>query len=294
VDSLASEDTAGSLGPGGSDSTASHPADQPAGVSMRGSRTLRDPLGEALRLIELGDRLGIELRLMGGLAFHAACPSWTARIDREGRDMDLATRSRDRKAVQMLLDDEGYVPDRQYNALYGHKQLYFVDPEWNRPVDVLVDRLEMCHTVDFADRLSICDPTLPPAELLLSKLQVVKINRKDVLDALALLSEYPLAGDDVAGRAISISRISRLTSSDWGWWRTVTGNLDKLDEFVAAELAPGELDFGRESRCDPRAQLAELRAAIDQAPKSARWKVRARIGERVAWYQEPEEVGHGR
>jgi hypothetical protein len=74
----------------------------------------------------------------------------------------------------------------------------------------------------------------------------------------------------------------------------VTGNLDKLDEFVAAELAPGELDFGRESRFDSSAQLAELRAAIDQAPKSARWKVRARIGERVTWYQEPEEVGHGR
>ena len=294
VDSLASEDAASSLGPGTTDPISSRPVNEPAPAPRPGSRTLGDPLGEALRLIALGDRLGIELRLMGGLAFHAACPSWTARIDREGRDMDLATRSRDRKAVQTLLADEGYVPDRQYNALYGHKQLYFVDPEWKRPVDVLVDRLEMCHTFDFADRLSICDPTLPPAELVLSKLQVVKINRKDVLDALALLAEYPLAGDDVAGRAISLSRITRLTSSDWGWWRTVTGNLDKLDEFIANELAPGDLDFGRESRFDPRAQVAELRTAIDQTSKSARWKVRARIGERVPWYQEPEEVGHGR
>jgi hypothetical protein len=259
-----------------------------------GSRTLKDPLGEALRLVELCDRRGIEARLMGGLAFHALCRGWTARVDRDGRDIDLATRSRDRKVLQELLVAEGYVPDRQYNALYGHKQLYFVDPEWNRPVDVLVDRLEMCHAFEFANRLAISDPTMPPAELLLSKLQVVKINRKDVLDALALLAELPLAGDDVAGQAISLARITELTSNDWGWWRTVTRNLDKLDAFIAADLAPGDLDFGRETRFDPAAQVADLRAAIEQANKSTRWKLRARVGERMAWYEEPEEVGHGR
>jgi hypothetical protein len=208
--------------------------------------------------------------------------------------MDLATRSRDRKKLQELLVAEGYEPDRQYNALYGHKQLYFVDPEWNRPVDVLVDRLEMCHTFDFANRLAISDPTLPPADLLLSKLQVVKLNRKDVLDALALLSEYPLAGDDVAGRAISLARITELTSNDWGWWRTVTGNLDKLEAFIARDLGPDDLAFGRESRFDPAAQVADLRAGIDAASKSTRWKLRSRVGDRVQWYQEPEEVGHGR
>jgi hypothetical protein len=270
-----------------------HAPDDSAGP-VRGSHTLRDPLGEALRLIELGDRRGLELRLMGGLAFHALCRTWTARIDRDGRDMDLAIRSRDRKAVQALLAEEGYLADRQYNALYGHKQLYYVDPEWSRPVDVLVDRLEMCHAFSFEDRLAICDPTLPPADLLLSKLQVVKINRKDVLDALALLAEYPLAGDDVAGRAISLARITGLTSNDWGWWRTVTGNLDHLAAFLTSELRPEDLDFGRESRFDPAAQVADLRAAIEGGPKSTRWKLRARVGDRVPWYEEPEEVGHGR
>ncbi|HEU4673082.1 MAG TPA: hypothetical protein VFS32_09300 [Candidatus Limnocylindrales bacterium] len=264
------------------------------GPSGAASRTQRDPLAEALRIIELGDRRGLEVRLMGGLAFHALCRDWTARIDRDGRDMDLATRSRDRKALTELLAAEGYVGDKQYNALYGHKQLYFVDPEWNRPVDVLIDRLEMCHTFEFADRLAISDPTLPPADLLLSKLQVVKINRKDVLDSLAVLSEYPLAGDDVGGEAISLSRITGLTSSDWGWWRTVTGNLANLGAFLATELRPGDLDFGRETRFDPAAQVTELRAAIDAAPKSTRWKLRARVGERVPWYELPEEVGHGR
>ena len=265
-----------------------------AGAPAAPAPTNRDPLAEALRVIRLADDAGLEVRLMGGLAFHALCPDWTARIDRDGRDIDLATRSRDRKGVTELLVRLGYLPDKRYNALYGHKQLYFVDPEWARPVDVLVDQLEMCHRFQFGARLAICDPTLPPAELLLSKLQVVKINRKDILDALALLSELPLAGDDVGGAAISLTRITGLTANDWGWWRTVTMNLDRLTAFLATDVRPGDLDFGRESRFEPAAQVAELRAAIDAAPKSARWKLRSRVGDRVAWYERPEEVGHSR
>ncbi len=229
---------------------------------------------------------------MGGLAFHARVPDWTARLDREGRDLDLATSSRDRKAVNELLIGEGYEPDRQYNALYGHKQLYFIDPDRRRPVDVLVDRLEMCHRFDFADRLGGDASTLPLAELLLSKLQVVKINRKDVLDALVLLANYPLSQDD---DGVNVTRIVGLTSSDWGWWRTVTGNLDHLAHFVTAEMTPADLDFdGRPAPFDLTAQIADLRRAIDDAPKSTRWKLRARVGDRMPWYEEPEEVGHGR
>jgi uncharacterized protein Smg (DUF494 family) len=229
---------------------------------------------------------------MGGLAFHAQVPDWTARSDRAGRDIDLATRSRDRKAVSELLIGEGYEPDRQYNALYGHKQLYFMDADRRRPVDVLVDRLEMCHRFEFADRLGVDARTLPLAELLLSKLQVVKINRKDVLDALALLAEHPLTTDDAG---INLTRIVGLTSNDWGWWRTLTGNLDGLAAFTTAELQPTDLDLGgRPPRFDLLRQIADLRAAVDAAPKSTRWNLRARVGERMAWYEEPEEVGHGR
>jgi len=186
----------------------------------------------------------------------------------------------------------GYVPDKQYNALYGHKQLYFVDPTWDRPVDVLVDRLEMCHRFDFDDRLGVDHPTLPLAELLLSKLQVVHINRKDVLDALILFVQYPLAANDREG--ISVPRITGLTSSDWGWWRTVTENLDKIRLFYEVDLKAGELDTTSPHRFEAGRQVEALRAAIDAAPKSTKWKLRARVGDRVPWYELPEEVGHGR
>jgi len=255
--------------------------------------TEQDPLAEALRMVELAQRSQLDVRLMGGLAFHALSPEWKAPIGREQRDIDLATRSRDGSSLAALMSAEGYVPDRQYNTLYGHKQLYFVDPERNRPVDILIDHLEMCHRLDFGDRLQICDVTLPPADLLLTKLQIVKINRKDMLDALALLAEYPLTADDAGCTGISLRRISDLTSNDWGWWRTTTGNLDQLNPFASQELRPNELDFGRATRFDPAAQLAELRAAIDAAPKSMRWRLRAQVGDRIAWYEQPEEIPHG-
>lgn len=263
-------------------------------------KTLDDPLAEALRIIGLAQSRGLLVRLMGGLAFHAQAPTWTARIDRDGRDIDFATRAKDRKGLSELLLAEGYTPDKQYNALYGQKQLYFVDIAHQRPMDVLVDKLEMCHRFEFGDRLGVTTPTLPLAELLLSKLQIVRINRKDVLDALILLSEHPLAGDDGTGdtgdgaSAINTKRIVELTSNDWGWWRTITGNLEKLTAFLDSELKDDELVTGRPLRFDAAAQIVALRAAIDAGAKSARWKLRARVGDRVSWYELPEEVGHGR
>jgi hypothetical protein len=158
----------------------------------------------------------------------------------------------------------------------------------------------MCHRLEFGGRLGMSMPTLPLADLLLTKLQVVKINRKDVLDALVLLAEHPLGPNDGAADsrhgqgAISIPRIIEITSNDWGWWRTVTGNLDKLAQFLQAELKDDDLDVGggRPVLFDPADQVETLRAALDAAPKSARWRLRARVGDRVAWYNEPEEVGH--
>jgi hypothetical protein len=257
-----------------------------------GGPTKRDPLVEALRIIGLADAQGLQVRLMGGLSFHARCPEWTARIDRERRDIDLATRSKDRKALQELMSAEGYTGDRQYNALYGHKQLYFVDTLRGRPVDVLIDQMEMSHRFEFAKRLAADKPTVPLAEMLLSKLQIARINRKDILDALALMSEYPLGATDEG--TINTEVILSYTSADWGWWRTLTGNLDKMRLLYNTEIQPNELDFGRPPRLDVIEQITALTAAVNAAPKSMKWRMRSQVGERVQWFEEPEEVGHGR
>ena len=264
------------------------------------TRTLQDPLAEALRVVDLADAKGLLVRLMGGMAIRAHAPDWPARTRRVEVDLDFATRGKDRGAFYELLANEGYTPDKRHNALFGGKQAYFVDVARNRPVDVLVDSLEMCHRFEFKDRLGASTPTLPLAELLLSKLQIVKINRKDVLDALVLLAEHPLAQDDGAPDArtgqgaINVPRILSFTSNDWGWWRTVTGNLDKLTQYLDTDFTSADMDVGegRAVRFDPRAQVEAMRAAIEAAPKSTRWKLRSKIGDRQQWYVEPEEVGH--
>jgi hypothetical protein len=268
------------------------------GVAMQ---TLADPLAEALRIVDLADERGLQVRLMGGMAVRAHAPDWPHRTRRVEVDLDFATRARDRPAFFRLLEEAGYTADKRHNALFGGAQGYFMDVARRRPVDVLVDKLEMCHRIEFGNRLAASRPTLPLAELLLSKLQIVKINRKDVLDALILLAEHPLGPDDGAPDSslglgsISVPRILSFTSNDWGWWRTVTGNLDRLSAYLAADLQPEDLDLGagRRTRLDPGEQIRELRAAIDAAPKSTKWKLRARVGEKLVWYQEPEEVGHG-
>ena len=272
-----------------------------AGAGVEGdARTLADPLAEALRVVEVASDAGLLVRLMGGMAIRAHAPDWTARTRRTEVDLDFVTTSRDRAAFFALLETQGYSPDRQHNALFGRKQGYFMDMPRKRPVDVLVDSLEMCHRLEFGHRLGLSTPTLPLADLLLTKLQVVKINRKDVLDALVLLAEHPLGPNDGAADSrhglgtISIPRIVEITANDWGWWRTVTGNLDKLGQFLGTELKDDDLDVGggRPVLFDPSDQADTLREAIEAAPKSARWRLRARVGDRVSWYNEPEEMGH--
>ncbi|MBM4408441.1 MAG: hypothetical protein FJ038_07570 [Chloroflexi bacterium] len=269
-------------------------------LEQRQTRTLEDPLAESLRIVRVADEHGLLLRLVGGMAVRSHSPAWPARTRRREVDLDFATRAKDRAAVYRLLEEEGYTPDQRHNALFGQKQAYFVDQARQRPVDVIVDRLEMCHVLEFGERLGVSRPTLPLAELLLSKLQIVKINRKDVLDALALLAEHPIGDDDgyadtdVGLGAINVQRITSLTSTDWGWWRTVTGNLDALATFLATDLQVGDLALepDRPPRFDPASQVRALRVAIDAAPKSTGWKLRARVGERVRWYNEPEELAH--
>src|SRR4029079_18410614 len=117
---------------------------------------------------------------------------------------------------------------------------------------------------------------------------------------LVLLAEHPLGQNDGAldSRyglgAINVPRILSFTSNDWGWWRTVTGNLEKLEQYLATDLTPDDLDLnnGRAVLFEPGAQVTALLAEIAEAPKSTRWKLRSRVGERSTWYNEPEEMGH--
>lgn len=246
-----------------------------------------DPLEEALGLVEDASKKGIPLRLAGGLAVRALCPAFPPRrADRQ--DLDLASVGRARPPLTQFLTGRGYVPDKQFNALDGHKQLFFSSPETGRTVDVLIDKLEMCHLLEFRDRIERMPHTLDPCDLLLSKLQIVELTQKDAQDALHLLAAFPVRVGDEPG-TIGLGRFGEVVGGDWGWWRTVTLNLDRITELAAdpaVRLAPPNPPF------DPLEQIGVLKRAAQEVPKSLRWRLRAKVGQRVRWYRIPEETQH--
>jgi hypothetical protein len=244
-----------------------------------------DPLPEAVALVEGAVRAGLKVRLLGGLGVRVLCPGFPPRM-RAGQDMDLACAGKGRRDVAAFLERSGCVADRMFNSLNGDRQMYFTAPS-GRPVDVMVDRLVMCHTLDFRSSLRNSSLALDPADLLLSKLQIVELNAKDAHDITHLLSGVPV-GEDGAGPFIDTGRFGEVIGADWGWWRTITGNLEKLPSLLAEDggLAPPDPRF------DPLAQAARLLEVAMSVPKSVKWKLRANVGDRVRWYELPEEVQH--
>jgi hypothetical protein len=211
--------------------------------------------------------------------------------------MDLACASKGRRDVAAYLEKSGCVPDKAFNALNGDRQMYFTAPS-GRPVDVMVDRLVMCHTLDFRPSFGNTSLTLDPADLLLSKLQIIELNVKDARDITHLLSGVPVVGAPDGGPIsdapfidtpfIDIGRFGEVLAADWGWWRTTTGNLEKLPALLAEhpEMIPPEPRF------DPAGQASRLLDAAKSVPKSMKWKLRANVGDRLRWYELPEEVAH--
>lgn len=268
--------------------------------------TEHDPLVEALSLVEGAARQGVGLRLLGGLAVRVLCQDYPPRLRRD-QDIDVACLSKGRKEVTAYLESAGCEPDRRFNSLNGDRQMYFTAPS-GRPVDVMVDRLTMCHTIDFRPRFDALPHTLDVVDLLLSKLQIVELNPKDARDIFHLLARFPVSGEappggwllppaappaDRSGAAdgaagIDRERFEKVLGSDWGWWRTVTGNLAKLPALAASrdDYVPDE------PHIDPLANASRLLELAQGAPKSLQWKVRAKVGEKVRWYELPEEVAH--
>jgi hypothetical protein len=245
-----------------------------------------DAYEAAIHTVETANREGIPLKLIGGQAVRYLTPDFPPRR-RAGQDMDFASVSTAKRPVMELLTQLGFEGDKRFNTMHGHKQMYFTSSADGTAVDVVMDRLHMCHVLEFSGRIGRMPVTLDVTDLLLSKLQVVEQNEKDVHDVVYLLAAHPVREGDEAG-TIGLARFAAVLD-DWGWWRTVTGNLDRVIELVGGELAR-LVPSG--ARHDPVEQAAALRRHADTMRKSLKWKLRARVGERVQWYELPEEVGH--
>ena len=239
---------------------------------------------EAERLSGLAIAEGVPMRLMGGLAVWLRSES-VRRLPfvRDYADMDFAASSKARGPLKAFLERQGYVPEKLFNAIHGAQRLNYAEPSGRWTMDILIDELSMSHRLDLRGRLDGPGPTIPLSDLLLTKLQIWQINRKDLGDALCLLADHPLGAD--SGDAIGLDRIAAVLGADWGFCHTAERNLRQIAELAEAEPLTG-------ARFDVAAQVEAMLAAVQAAPKTLGWKARARVGERLRWYETPEEVQH--
>lgn len=233
---------------------------------------------EAARILAAAEADKLPLRLLGGLAIYFQCPSARsdARFQRVYKDVDFVTLGRWGGKTRTLFTRLGYTPNQAFNALHGYQRLLFWDTPHQRQVDIFLDRMQMCHTIDFRSRLHIDTCTLPPTDLLLSKLQIVEVNEKDLVDTMALFQDHRVQTDD---EGLNSAYLAHLAASDWGLYKTVMTNLHKAHAFALERSFPGDIP----------ARVSTLCEIIEAQPKSLSWKARAMIGERVRWYELPEE-----
>jgi hypothetical protein len=233
---------------------------------------------EAVRILDAASAEGIPLRLLGGLAIYLQSPSARTheQLKRSYKDLDFATLSKFGAKTRTLFAKLGYSGNKTFNALHGHQRLLFYDDEHGRQVDIFIDRMQMCHNIDFRSRMYVDERTLSPADLLLTKMQIVEVNEKDLLDVVALFIDHDVVNDD---RGIHSQYISKLASNDWGLYKTLDANLKKARTFALERKFPE----------DVARRIDTLIAHIEAHPKTMSWKARAMVGERVRWYELPEE-----
>ena len=226
------------------------------------------------------------MRLIGALAFRTHCPEFGYIQDKLGRkftDIDFASYPRFVRDIHRILIELGYEEDKQVTQLFGDRRKLYHDPVFGRHIDVFFNSLDFCHKVSFVNRLEAEELTLPLAELLLEKMQIVQINEKDLIDSIMLLREHPVGNTDE--ETVNAEVIASTLGKDWGYWRTVTGNLKLLNEILGNYEG-----LSQDDRNIVRNRIKELETRIESEPKTLLWKTRAKIGERVKWYKDVEEL----
>lgn len=245
------------------------------------SKPLAGAEQEGLRIVTAAQKNGIQLRLLGGIAIKLRCKSAAHRtLVRAYADIDVVGHSKQRKQISELFHELGYSPREVFNK-FTPDRMIFQDLGQERRVDIFLDHMKMCHTLDFKNRLALHATTLPLADLVMTKLQVVEATEREVKDLIALLNDHPL-GETDEGEVINGRYIAQVCADDWGIHKTFTLSLENLRQFLPTYLHSDE-DANR-----VRESLDKLDRMIAEAPKTSRWKLRAMVGEKKRWYELPE------
>lgn len=242
---------------------------------------------ELKRILKASADADILLRVIGSLAFQMHCPQFgylQAAMGRAYTDIDFGAYGKQSKQIQQMMASLGYTENREVFIISEGERAIYDKPEAGLHVDIFYEKLDFCHAIFWKDRLETDSPTIPLAELLLEKMQIVQINEKDIIDTIMLLLEHPLGDGD--NETINIQRVAAICAADWGFWRTVTMNLDKV-----RQLAQQYPQLSGEQKAKVESQVNNALARMEAEPKTMGWKLRSRVGDRVKWYKDVDEVG---
>lgn len=259
----------------------------PIGMGKQGQAEREKFENELKRILKASDDAGILLRVIGSLAFQMHCPQFgflQAAMGRAYTDIDFGAYGKQTKLIQQMMASLGYAENREVFIVSEGERAIYDKPEAGLHVDIFYEKLDFCHAIYWKDRLETDSPTIPLAELLLEKMQIVQINEKDIIDTIMLLLEHPLG--DIDNETINMKRVSAICAADWGFWRTTTMNLDKV-----RQLAHHYPQLTDEQKAKVEKQVGDALARMEAEPKTMGWKLRARVGDRVKWYKDVDEVG---
>jgi hypothetical protein len=265
-------------------------ASEPTPAAAAEERIRLEMHNEARRLIDAARSAGLTLRLLGGLGVREHCETQEL-CERDYSDLDMVAPAKQARRLAALLSSFGYAENYDVSTATANAELQFVRPcahgggpagdptHADDHIDVFLDTFRMDHDIALARRLEIEPYTVSLSDLLLSKLQIYRLNQKDMRDIVTLLADLEVGDEDAPG-LINGRYIGALCGDDWGLFYDVATNLQRVDD-RAATLEVSEVQVAH-----VRDGVMRLIAAIQDAPKSLRWRLRARVGTRKIWHNE--------
>jgi hypothetical protein len=244
-------------------------------------------INNARKLIDAANEKGLFLRVTGAIAIRIHCPKFGHLLSgsRVISDIDFVAYGKQINRIEKHMEESGYELRPPSIASLAARRRIFYDRENGITVDVFFDKLEMSHDIDFRGRLEVDYPTIPLAEMLLAKVQIVQLNEKDVKDVIILLREHEIADGDK--ELINAKYVAKTLSNDWGFYYTATTNLKKVKDLLG--------NYGNLVNNDKELIISKIDRLLDiveKEPKSFNWKLRARVGTKRVWYRTVEEIGH--
>ena len=242
-------------------------------------------LNEAKRLTEEGQKQGVILRVMGPIALHFYFPEYVELYrkmerlgDRVFTDIDYASYGKCRGKIVPFFEKHEYTLEKRAAMLSGNtRHIYYGNKI--PMIDVFFDQLSYNHPIDYRGRLEIHPYCVSLTDLLLQKLQIVQINDKDLKDAMLLFLAANLGETDKD--VINVKYVAKLMSDDWGFYYTSTMNLVKIKSATS-----GVVVLNDQHGSIITSKVDQLLQAIENAPKSGKWKSRAKVGNKKPWYNE--------